>query len=143
MMKEKNWIDEPLFLRFRESMPIASVDLLIVNKGKLLLMLRNNEPAKDMWFTPGGRIRYGETLEQAVERKLKEETGLSAIKIERKGAMSHLWPQTHCVSNFFRIDAANDNVKMNNEHRECRWISKIPNDLHPYLKQMIRESEIF
>ena len=40
-------------------------------------MLRNNEPTKDEWFTPGGRILYGETLETAVHRALKEEKGLT------------------------------------------------------------------
>ena len=82
-MRNDGWIDEGLFKRFRELMPIASVDILAVHNGRLLLMLRNNDPGRDLWFTPGGRVRYGETLEQAAVRKLSDETGLSAVTIEK------------------------------------------------------------
>jgi len=33
--------------------------------------------------------------------------------------------------------------KMNDEHRDYKWISEVKDDLHPYLKEMIKESEIF
>jgi len=142
-MRNDGWVDEELYKKFRGLMPIASVDILTVHKGNLLLMLRNNEPGKDLWFVPGGRVRYGETLEQAAIRKLSEETGLSAITIEKKGAMSHLWPKAHYVTTFFRADVSDDKVKMNDEHRDYKWISAITDDLHTYLKQMIKEAGIF
>jgi len=85
-------MDEQFFKEVRKMVPIAAVDILAVNKGRLLLMLRNNEPVKDVWFTPGGRVRIGETLEVAVLRKLKEETGLKAKKVKRKGTMCHFYP---------------------------------------------------
>lgn len=136
-------VEEELFKRFRELMPIASVDILPVHNGRLLLMLRNNEPGKNLWFVPGGRIQYGETLEQAAIRKLGEETGLSATMIEKKGVMTHLWPQAHYISTFFRADVSDDKIKLNDEHREYKWVSKITDDLHPYLKQIIKEAHIF
>jgi len=142
-MRNNGRVDEELFKKFRELMPIASVDLLPVHKGRLLLMLRNNEPGKDIWFVPGGRVRYGETLEQAAIRKLNDETGLSPMTIEKKGVMTHLWPQAHYVSTFFLAEVMDDRVKMNDEHREYKWILGITDDLHPYLKQMIKEASIF
>ena len=142
-MKRTGWIDEPLYSRIRALIPIATVDLLIVYSGRLLLMLRNNEPAKDEWFIPGGRILQGETIERAVHRVLKEETGLTPTKIEMKGTMSHIWPNIHTVMLFHRVDVANDDVKMNDEHRDHTWISKNMDDLHPYLKEMIKQSKIF
>jgi len=54
-MKPRGWIDEPLYTKIREAMPLPCVDLLVTNKGSLLLTLRNNEPGKDLWFTLGGR----------------------------------------------------------------------------------------
>lgn len=142
-MRNNGWVDEGLFKKFRELIPIASVDILAVHAGKLLLMLRNNEPGKDLWFVPGGRVRYGETLEQAAIRKLKEETGLSATTIDRRGVMSHLWPKAHYISTFFLANVIDDKVKLNNEHRDYKWISGINDGLHPYLKQMIKEAHIF
>jgi len=141
-MKRIGWIDEPLYNKIRASIPIATVDLLVVHKRRLLLMLRNNEPAKNLWFTPGGRILQGEPLEEAVRRVLEKETGLTPIKIEKKGVMSHIWTNHHNITIFYRVDVDNDNVKMNEEHKAYRWISQVTDDLHPYLKEMIKQSEI-
>ena len=40
-----------------------------------LLLLRDNEPEKDNWWFPGGRVIKGETLENAVIRKDKRGDG--------------------------------------------------------------------
>jgi colanic acid biosynthesis protein WcaH len=142
-MNKKNWIEENLYEKIQRLTPIATVGLLVVHKERLLLMLRNNEPAKNEWFTPGGRILYGETLEDAVKRVLKEKTGLTPLKIRRKGIMSHIWPNSHHIAIFYRVDVSEDEVKINEEHRAFKWISKVTDELHPYLKGMIQESEIF
>jgi ADP-ribose pyrophosphatase YjhB (NUDIX family) len=142
-MSEREWVDEGLYKKFCESMPIASVDILAVYQGKLLIMLRNNEPGKNLWFLPGGRVRYGETLRQAVIRKLEDETGLKAEKIEKKGVMSHFWPKSHNISTFFRVDVSEDRVEMNQEHRDYKWISKRNSKFHPYLNHMIEKTGVF
>jgi ADP-ribose pyrophosphatase YjhB (NUDIX family) len=49
----------------------------------LLFLRRNNQPAKGEWWFSGGRIRKRESLEEALRREVKEETGLevSSYKI--------------------------------------------------------------
>jgi hypothetical protein len=43
--------------------PLVSIDLIIRNaRGEVLLGLRNNEPAKGLFFVPGGIIRKQERL---------------------------------------------------------------------------------
>lgn len=142
-MKKRGWIEEPLYSKILASIPIVTVDLLVVHKGRLLLMKRNNEPAKDEWFTPGGRILFGEDIEETVRRIIEDETGLKPSKIERKDVMAHIWPNHHNVTIFHRVDVTNDDIRMNEEHRAFKWISNLNNNLHPYLKEMIKKSEIF
>src|SRR3972149_4314104 len=44
---------------------------------RVLLVQRASEPLAGQWSLPGGAVELGETLEEAVVRELKEETGLT------------------------------------------------------------------
>jgi len=142
-MPIEGWIEEDLYTKIKRQMPIPAVDLLVKYKGRLLLMLRNNEPAKDEWFTPGGRILYGEEIDDAVRRVLLEETGLKPHTIKFKGVMSHLWPECHMITAYYLVEVDSAEVVLNDEHRDYRWIPEFPENLHPYIKEMIKRSNIF
>jgi len=60
--------------------PLVTVDAIIEQGNKIMLIKRRNEPFKDCWALPGGFIEYNESAEEAAAREAKEETGLS-IKI--------------------------------------------------------------
>jgi len=136
-------IESELYDEIKKQMPLSCVDLLVTHNGSLLLMLRNNEPAKDLWFTPGGRIFKGETLEQAVKRVLHEETGLHPTSITQISTMSHMWPEVHTVTTIYRVEVDTDKVKPDQQHRDYRWINTMEDDLHPYLAEMIENSGFF
>ncbi|RCW42811.1 mutator protein MutT [Halopolyspora algeriensis] len=46
-------------------------------QGRLLLVRRANSPGQGKWSLPGGRVERGETDRVAVQREVREETGLS------------------------------------------------------------------
>jgi 8-oxo-dGTP diphosphatase len=56
--------------------PIVGVGAIILRGGKILLEKRGNAPARGQWTIPGGVVEVGESLESAVARETKEETGL-------------------------------------------------------------------
>src|SRR6266540_7392335 len=41
-----------------------------------LLLCRHEKPGKEYWLLPGGGVKAGESLVQALVRELKEETGI-------------------------------------------------------------------
>ena len=49
----------------------------------VLLIKRNIQPFKDSWALPGGLVGDAESLEEAVQRELKEETGVNINYLEQ------------------------------------------------------------
>lgn len=56
--------------------PIVGVGAVVVRDGAVLLVQRAGEPLKGQWTLPGGAVELGETLTEALQRELREETGL-------------------------------------------------------------------
>jgi len=57
--------------------PIPVIQCLVSNKnGEVLLIKRGVEPYKGHWLLPGGFVEIDETVEEAGERELLEETNL-------------------------------------------------------------------
>jgi len=53
------------------------------NGLSVLLIKRNIKPFKDGWAIPGGLVNENEDLEKAVQRELKEETGITVNYLEQ------------------------------------------------------------
>ena len=57
--------------------PQVAVAAVVTNGTGVLLVKRAAAPNKGLWAIPGGSVELGETLQQAAEREVKEETGLT------------------------------------------------------------------
>lgn len=57
--------------------PQVGVGAIVVHQGRVLLVQRGRPPGAGLWAIPGGRQRLGETLQQAAEREILEETGVT------------------------------------------------------------------
>ena len=55
-----------------------TVDTVVLDNGRILLIKRKNEPFRDHWALPGGYMDADETARAAAHRELEEETGLIA-----------------------------------------------------------------
>lgn len=55
---------------------VGSAVIIENNKGEILLAKSNKEPVKGYWVIPGGGIKFGEKIRDAVIREIKEEIGL-------------------------------------------------------------------
>ncbi|MGQ9921313.1 MAG: NUDIX hydrolase [Desulfobacca sp.] len=62
--------------RLYPEQPIVGVAGIIFRGQEVLLIRRGQEPALGEWSLPGGAVEVGETLEEALRREVREETGL-------------------------------------------------------------------
>jgi len=61
--------------------PFLTVDAVISINGKVVIIKRSNPPFG--WALPGGFVDYGESLEEAVKREMKEETSLDLLDLKQ------------------------------------------------------------
>jgi ADP-ribose pyrophosphatase len=57
--------------------PRVAIGGVVFKDGGVLLVRRAKPPAFGEWAIPGGSVELGETLKQAVEREVREETGIT------------------------------------------------------------------
>jgi len=89
------WLPAAQFAQACAALPLVSIDLVLTDdEGRLLLGLRRNAPARDWWFTPGGRIRKNEPLAMARQLIAAEELALPESVVKRAtfmGAWDHFY----------------------------------------------------
>jgi 8-oxo-dGTP diphosphatase len=56
--------------------PRVAVGAVVFKGDEVLLVLRGKPPAENQWAVPGGCVELGETLQEAAQREILEETGI-------------------------------------------------------------------
>ena len=115
--------------------PLVSIDLILLDpEGRVLLGLRENEPARGTWFVPGGAVRKGETLDAAFTRIVRTELGLSLERSAAtlQGAYEHFYETnfagapgvgTHYVVLAHRLSITREVNAADRQHRALRWFT--------------------
>lgn len=57
--------------------PRVGVGAVVLREGRVLLVRRGVAPARGLWAIPGGGLELGESLREAAEREILEETGIT------------------------------------------------------------------
>lgn len=153
LFKKSQWLSPEEYSHAVSALPLVSVDLVVVNPARQVLMgFRRNAPAQQWWFTPGGSVRKHEPFLQAIERVGRWELGLSAINLQGArcmGIWDHFYEDsafsaevsTHYVNLPHVLYLANppDLVSLPiDQHSEWRWqdayLAAVADDVHPYAR---------
>ncbi len=106
--------------------PQLAVSASIFRDGKVLLVRRARSPAKGFYSLPGGRVEFGETLHQALQREVDEETGLK-IEIVDLAGWREVVPGTggggHYLIMSFAARWTSGEPVLNDELDDFRWLA--------------------
>jgi 8-oxo-dGTP diphosphatase len=113
------------------------VDGVYVKNGKILLVKRNVEPFKNYWHLVGGHVEKNESVEDALKREFKEETGLN---IEVGDIIDFRTEQTADRTKIIlvlKVKHATGKIKINRESSEYAWFDKNPQkSVYDYAKYL-------
>ena len=107
--------------------PSLTVDAVIeFPEEKVVLIRRGIPPFEGMWALPGGFVEFGETVEAACMREVKEEC---SIDVELEGILGVYSdpkrdPRGHTVSVIFRAKYVDGELKGADDAKEARLYSR-------------------
>lgn len=120
------------------SFPLPAVGALVFKQGLgEVLMIRSRKWA-GKWGVPGGKIKYGEEASAALEREVKEETGLEIgdsrlMMVQDCIEPKEFYKPSHfvilmylayvCIYNLNEYDPNEITVQLNSEGEEYCWIT--------------------
>ncbi|MBI2449955.1 MAG: NUDIX hydrolase [Candidatus Nealsonbacteria bacterium] len=125
--------------------PILAVDGVILEEGKILLEKRSYYPFIGYWVIPGGHVEYGETVEEAVKREMKEELGISVRIKKLIGVYSDPKrdPRYHVVSMVFLLERTKGEICLNDESLEFQFfpLDQLPENIGFDHRKIINDSK--
>ena len=106
---------------------MVAVKAIVLYKGKALVIKReeHDEIGAGIWEFAGGKLEFGEGLEDSLLREIKEETGLDA-KVESLLYASTFFtdPARQVVILGYKCSVFNDSVVLSEEHSEYKWVTE-------------------
>ena len=96
---------------------------LIYKNKKILLIKRKEQFKKNKWDVPGGGVKYGENPSAALQREVKEETGLIIQPLKPISFWTFYKDKSTQVFGItVLVKPKSTKIKIGKEHSNFKWI---------------------
>jgi len=135
-------IPKPLYWVCQKLLPIVTVDIVVFRGSQVLLLKRAIPPSQGHWALPGGRILKNETLNDAVKRKLKQETFLTPVWFTLCGVHECLLEKRHNINITFLASINSNKIVLDFQHTDYAWMhpDKIPQGTSPVVLKQVHDA---
>ena len=126
------------FDRIFSRVPRLTVEVLIASEDRgVLLALRDVDPCRGLWNLPGGTVRFGERLVDAVRRVAADELG---IRVRVGSLVGYIECPSHyengldsAVGLVFRAELLEE------AQPHGRWFTALPENMHQEQKEFLHD----
>lgn len=108
------------YIHFRN--PAATISLLIIQGGQVLLGKRSGKPGEECWATPSGYVEFDEDYLTTAVREAKEETGLDVEIVSVLNVTDSFFPpEQHFLNLYLLARVAGGHLQSGDDMGELRW----------------------
>ena len=141
---QMDYVDPLVRRSLWKARPMISADAIIERDGKVLAVKPNRGWTKGKWSLPAGVLTYGESPEKAVEREVREETGMKVVSKRLFIVMKRLFPRSEfwftCFT--FICEAEGDPSPAADEIEDARFLeikTVIKDTASPFARRALEE----
>ncbi|MFP3347306.1 MAG: NUDIX hydrolase [Sulfolobaceae archaeon] len=102
---------------------IAVGCVIFDSDGKVLLVKRKHPPNQGSWAVPGGKVNFGELIEEALKREMREEISVEVRPKELMAIVEIIKEGFHYVILDFVCEITNGEVKAGSDAEDARFFS--------------------
>lgn len=135
-------LSEEEFWNVYKRVPRLTVEIILNTKKGVYLTERQIEPCKGLWHFPGGTVRFGEKLTDAVRRIAKRELNIEVTNTKLLGYIEYpshyLKGLDSPVGIAFQITGYSGEVTINEEASHGQWFIEMPDAMHEEQQEFMK-----
>ena len=110
-------------------LPIVGVGGVVIKGDEVLLVRRGKPPMKGRWTIPGGMVELGESLPQAVQREINEETRLEVRAVDVIAVLDRIFKKSgrvrfHYVIVDYACRVKSGKLRAASDVLDARWVKR-------------------